>query len=51
MVFTKADNGIVLTLDGIKLELQFRLLNNTIFRLDENGFKLEAIFFFVYFSA
>jgi hypothetical protein len=29
-IFTKADNGIVLNFDGIKLELQFRLLNNTI---------------------
>jgi hypothetical protein len=45
MVFTKADNGIVLNFDGIKLELQFRLLNK-FFRLDENGFQIRKPFFY-----
>jgi hypothetical protein len=49
MVFTKADNGIVLNLDGIKLELQFRLLNNTIFRLYKNGFQIRKPFFYAVF--
>jgi hypothetical protein len=47
MVFTKADNGIVLNLDGIKLELQFRLLNNTIFRVYEKWLPKSGSHFFM----